>query len=121
MAFDIKKFFKTVETDLGKVGTAIADVFKLGAAVKQMWGTCGAQTIIVASQVFYDVVKSATLAEQAAAAGAGGSFSGAIQLSEQTVSSVQQLVADFKAAEKQIVLDFQTLKFDFVTPPAPTA
>jgi hypothetical protein len=113
MSFSIGGFFKTAESDLAKVGEAISNVFKLANAVKQMWSQCGAQTIVVASQVFYDVIKTATLAEQAAQAGAGGSWAGAVTLSEQTISSVSTLVSDFKNGEAQIVTDFKTLKYDF--------
>ena len=118
MSFSINGFFKAAENDAMKVGEAIANVFKLGNAVKQMLAQCGPQTVIVATQVFYDVVKTATLAEQAATAAGGGTWMGAVQLSQQTISSVSQLVADFKAGEKQVVVDFQTLKYDFANPPA---
>ena len=117
MGFSISSFFTDVEKAGMKIGDFIAHALKLGAAVQQMWATCGHQTIVTASQVFYDVIKTATLAEQAAQAGGGGSWLGAVTLSEQTISSVQQLVADFKAGEKQIVTDFQTLKYDFANPP----
>ena len=116
MGFSISNFFQDIEKAGMKVGDFIAHALKLGKAVQQMWASCGAQTIVVASQVFYDVVKTATLAEQAAAAGTAGSWVGAVQLSEQTISSVSQLVADFKAGEKQVVTDFQTLKYDFANP-----
>jgi hypothetical protein len=118
MSFSIGSFFSEVEKAGMKIGDFIAHALKLGKAVQQMWSQCGPQTMIVASQVVYDVVKSAMLAEQAAQAAGGGSWLGAVQLSEQTISSVQQLVTDFKAGEKQVVLDFQTLKYDFSVPQA---
>jgi hypothetical protein len=114
VSFSIKDFFGEVEKAGMKVGDFIAHALKLGAAIKQMWDQCGTQTLTVASQVLYDVVKTATLAEQAAAAASGSSWVGAVQLSQQTLSSVNQLVSDAKAGEKQIVQDFQTLKYDFL-------
>jgi hypothetical protein len=116
MAFSIGSFFTSIEKAGMKIGDFIAHALKLGKAVKDMWSQCGPQTMIVASQVFYDVVKTATLAEQAAAAASAGSWVGAVQLSEQTLSGVNQLVSDFRAGEKQVVDDFKTLKYDFAQP-----
>ena len=68
-----------------KAGMSVGDFFvhavQLGNAIQDMWSKCGKQTLIVASQVFYDAVKSAALAEQAAAAAGGSSWVGAVQLS----------------------------------------
>ena len=98
------------------VGDFISHAIRLGVAIKQMWQECGPQTLAVASQVLYDVVKSATLAEQAAQAGTAGSWMGAVTLSQQTIAAVNQLVADFKKGEAQIVQDFKVLKYDFANP-----
>lgn len=116
--FSISDFFKQIEAAGMKVGDFLSNAVKLGKAVKQMWAQCGPQTLTVASQVFYDVVKTATMASGAAADASSNNWAGAVTLSSQTVSSVNQLVADFKAGEKQIVADFEALKYDFANPAA---
>lgn len=113
MSFSIKGFFSDIEKAGMKVGDFLMNALKLANAIKQMWSQCGPQTLTVASQVFYDVMKTATLATEDAAAASAQNWAGAVTLSSQTLSSVNQLVADFKAGEKQIVADFDTLKYDF--------
>jgi hypothetical protein len=110
----IGSIFQDIEKAGMKVGQFFATAIKLGSAIKQMWGQCGAQTLTVASQVFYDVVKTASLATGAATDASANQWSGAVQLSEQTISSVSQLVADAKAGEQQIVADFKALQYDFM-------
>ena len=105
----IGDIFKEIEKGITTVGAFFGMAVKLGNAIKQAWSQCGPQTLTAASQVFYDVMKAATLAEQTAAAGAGGSWVGAVTLSEQTISSVTQLVADVKKGEAQIVQDFNVV------------
>ena len=111
--------FSAIIDAIKKAGINVGDFFahavQLGNAVHDMWAQCGKQTLLVASQVFYDVIKSATLAEQSAQAATTGTWVGAVQLSQQTIASVNQLVTDFKTGEKQIVEDFKILKYEFTT------
>ncbi len=113
MGFSISGFFKEVAHLGAKVGEVLTGAAKVATAVKETWSKLGPQTVVVASQVFYDVIKTATLAESASSQAAGGNFVGAVQLSEQTLSSVKQLVADFKTGEQQVVADFKALEYDF--------
>lgn len=110
---NIGDLFNDIKKGITTVGQFFGVAVKLGSAIKQAWSQCGPQTLTTASQVFYDVLKTATLAEQAAQAGTGGSWVGAVQLSEQTISSISQLIADLKNGQAQIVQDFKTLQYDF--------
>src|SRR6185437_5381027 len=76
VAFSISNFFENVEKAGMKVGDFLANAIRLGNAIKQMWSQCGTQTITVASQVFYDVMKTATLTTEAAASGQAGAWAG---------------------------------------------
>lgn len=107
--------FGAIGKGFSTVGEAIATILKLGKALQTAVQKCGPQTLTVMSQVFYDVMKSAALAEQAAQAGASGNALGTVTLSQQTISSVQQLWSDFKAAEAQVVADFKELQYDFTS------
>lgn len=109
----LSEIFAKIKGGITTVGDFFTLSVKLGNAIKQMWSECGPQTIKVASQIAHDVFKSAVLAEEAAAAGQAGSWTGAVTLSSQTIESVKTLVDDFKAGEKQIVADFKALQYDF--------
>lgn len=104
----------SIWTDIEKIGVKIGDFFtsvvKFGGAIQQVWGSLGPATLATASQVFYDVIKTAALAGETAADGSAGNWAGAVTLSTQTLASVNKLVADAKAGEKQVVADFDALK-----------
>lgn len=115
---NIGDIFNEIKKGITTVGQFFGVAVKLGNAIKTAWTKCGPQTLTVASQVFYDVMKAASQAEQAAQAGAGGSWMGAVTLSEQTISSIKQLITDLHAGEAQVVADFKELQYDFTHPSA---
>lgn len=112
----ISDIFNEIKKGITTVGAFFGLVGKLGSALQQAWKECGPQTITVASQVFYDVLKTAATAEQAAQAGTGGSWMGTVTLSEHTIDAVKQLVADAKVAGSQVATDLKTLEHDFTNP-----
>ena len=93
-----------------KVGDFFSAFVKIGTTIKDNFKSLGPETLVCISQVFYDVIKTAGIASETAADASAGNWAGAVQLSEQTVASVIALITAFKAANKQIVADFEALK-----------
>jgi len=98
-----------VESIGAKIEGFLKAIVTGAATLQKIWGNLSGPTLAAASAVFYDVVKTATAAESAAADASSGNILGAITLSETTVGLIKQLVADAKAGEKQIVADFDAL------------
>lgn len=99
---DIEKAGVKVETFLANVVTGVK---KLRTLYQELSGPVLAASVAV----FTDVVKSVATGEAAATAAVAGNVSLAITLSSSTITMVKQVVTDFKAGEKTIVADFETL------------
>lgn len=99
--------------DIEKAGVKLADFFNhivTGASTLQtIWKAVSGPTIAVAAAVFYDTVKTVVAAEAAAGEAGAGNFTGAIQLSENTVALVKTLVSDFKSGVATVKADFEAL------------
>jgi Ca2+/Na+ antiporter len=103
----------SIWSEITSVGIKIEDfltsIVKGAQKLRAVYKILSGPTLAATSAVFYDVVKTVAAAESAASAVSTGNVTGAITLSETTLSLVKQLVVDFKAEEAQIVADFDAL------------
>jgi hypothetical protein len=99
---DIEKAGVKVETFLTSVVTGVK---KLKTLYQELSGPVLAASVAV----FYDAVKTVAAADAAATAATAGNVTLAVTLSKTTLTLVKQVVTDFKAGEKTIVADFETL------------
>lgn len=92
-----------------KVGDFLVNIATGAKKLQQVYSALSGPTIAATSAVFFDVVKAATAATSAATDAQAGNFTGAIQLSETTVTLVKQVITDAKAGEATIKADFALL------------
>lgn len=102
-----------VESIGAKIEGFLKAVVSGAATLQKIWGNLSGPTLAVAAAIFYDVVKLAGAVSAEGADITAGNFTGAVTLSPTTVALVNQLVADAKAGEKQIVADFDALGVAF--------
>ncbi len=99
--------------EVKKIGGDVVGFLKAivnGAATLQtIWSKLSGPTLAAAAAVFYDTVKSLAAGESAAAAASTGNITGAITLSETTVSLVMKVIADCKSGAATIKADFEAL------------
>ena len=103
----------SIWTDITAAGEKIEDVLTsivtFGNKLKAVYAALSGPTLAAVAAVFYDVMKTAVSAETVVQDAEAGNFTGAITLSQTTVTLVKQVAADFKAGEATIVADFKAL------------
>ena len=92
-----------------KIETFLQNIVSGAKKIQAIYGALSGPVIAASMAVFYDTVKTIAAAESAAAAAGTGNISGAITLSETTVTLVQSVVKDAIAGEKTVVADFKAL------------
>ena len=104
-----ESIFADIEKTGVKVETFLANVVTGVKKLKTLYQELSGPVLAASVAVFTDVVKSVATADGAATAAATGNVSLAITLSSSTATLIKQVVTDFKAGEKTIVADFETL------------
>jgi hypothetical protein len=110
---NVKEHIMSLWTDITgageKIETFLTDLQSGATKLKAVYAALSSATLPAIAAVFYDVVKTVAAATAAGTAAESGNFTGAITLSETTITLVKQVVADFKAGEKAVVADFDAL------------
>jgi hypothetical protein len=104
-----ESIFADIEKAGVKVETFLANVVTGVKKLKTLYQELSGPVIATSVAVFTDAVKAVAAGESAAAAATSGNITLTVALSQNTITMVKQLVTDFKAGEKTIVSDFETL------------
>lgn len=101
--------FTEIEAAGKKIGDELLAVVTFATNIKKIYSALSGPTLAAVAAVFYDAVKGVVSIEAVAADAAAGNITGAITLSQTTITLLKQVVSDFKAGETTIVADFKAL------------